>query len=228
MWVALPFFCLGGVLGSLLLPMGLALPAVGEADLVTWFGPGGAVAATEALLLLAALALLRGRRLPRRRLASGALIAGLAALLFLVSGMPWGITTGLTLWGAQAAGLLGWDLSAQTYWMADWALAGLRGSPLANHSSLADLGLLLGAVAMAAAQGALRHRTPIGWRGAAGAALGGLLMGVGARLSSGCNIGAFVGGAASGSLHGLVWLAAVIPGCWIGIRMRPWFGMGRR
>nr|MCU0889209.1 YeeE/YedE family protein [Rubritepida sp.] len=79
MWVALPFFCLGGVLGSLLLPMGLALPAVGEADLVTWFGPWGAVAATEALLLLAALALLRGRRLPRRRLASGALIAGLAA-----------------------------------------------------------------------------------------------------------------------------------------------------
>jgi hypothetical protein len=81
---------------------------------------------------------------------------------------------------------------------------------------------------MAAAQGALRHRLALGWRGALGAALGGLLMGVGARLSSGCNIGAFVGGAASGSLHGLVWLAAVIPGCWIGIRLRPWFGMARR
>jgi hypothetical protein len=53
----------------------------------------------------------------------------------------------------------------------------------------------------------LRHRAALGWRGAAGAALGGLLMGIGARLSSGCNVGAFIGGAASGSLHGLVWLA---------------------
>ena len=31
------------------------------------------------------------------------------------------------------------------------------------------------------------------------AAIGGLLMGIGARLSFGCNIGAFLGGTASGS-----------------------------
>ena len=65
------------------------------------------------------------------------------------------------------------------------------------------------------------------WRGAAGAALGGVLMGIGARLSFGCNVGAFTGGAASGSLHGLVWIAAVVPGCWLGIRARSWFGLKR-
>ncbi len=37
------------------------------------------------------------------------------------------------------------------------------------------------------------------------AIIGGLLMGVGARLGFGCNIGAFLGGIASGSLHGWVW-----------------------
>jgi hypothetical protein len=43
---------------------------------------------------------------------------------------------------------------------------------------------------------------------------------VGARLSSGCNIGAFVGGASSASLHGLAWLAAALPGGRLGILVR--------
>jgi uncharacterized membrane protein YedE/YeeE len=64
-------------------------------------------------------------------------------------------------------------------------------------------------------------------RGALGAALGGLLMGVGARLSFGCNVGAFLGGASSGSAHGVVWLLAALPGCWLGLRARPWFGLAR-
>lgn len=152
----------------------------------------------------------------------------LAALLFLVSGTPWGITTGLTLWAAQPLQAAGWDLAAQPFWQADWAREALFGPTLANHTSLSNLGLLLGALAAAAWRGELRHRAPLGRRGTAGAVLGGLLIGVGARLSFGCNVGAFIGGAASGSLHGFVWLLAVIPGCWLGIRLRPWFGLVRR
>ncbi len=228
MWVALPFFCAGGVLGSLALPMGLALPGLGEADLVGWLGPWGALAATLGLLGMAAAALLRGAWPEKRRLVAASVIAGLAVLMFLASGMPWGITTGLTLWGAKAAMAGGLDLSASSFWTADWAFQALTGPVLANHSSLADLGLLLGAFLAAAARGEARHGVALPLRAAAGAAIGGLLMGVGARLSSGCNVGAFIGGAASGSLHGLVWLGAVIPGCWVGIRLRPLFGMGRR
>ena len=37
--------------------------------------------------------------------------------------------------------------------------------------------------------------------------LGGLMMGIGARFAFGCNIGAFIGGIASGSLHGWVWIS---------------------
>jgi uncharacterized membrane protein YedE/YeeE len=228
MWVALPFFAFGGVIGSLLLPMGLALPALGEADLVAWLGPAGALVATEVSLLLAALLLLRGAKPEAARLRAAAAIGALAALLFLVSGMPWGITTGLTLAGAKAVQAGGIGLAMQPYWSADWARDALAMPWLANHSATADAGLLLGALLAAAAAGGLRHRAALGWRGAAGAALGGLLMGIGARLSSGCNVGAFIGGAASGSLHGLVWLAAVIPGCWLGIRLRPVFGLPRR
>jgi uncharacterized membrane protein YedE/YeeE len=59
------------------------------------------------------------------------------------------------------------------------------------------------------------------------AALGGLIMGWGARLGFGCNIGAFVGGVASGSLHGWLWFAVALGGNLVGIRLRPAFGLNR-
>ena len=59
------------------------------------------------------------------------------------------------------------------------------------------------------------------------AGLGGLIMGWGARLGFGCNIGAFVGGVASGSLHGWVWFACALPGCWVGMQIRPLFGLSK-
>ena len=43
-------------------------------------------------------------------------------------------------------------------------------------------------------------------------------MGWGARLGFGCNIGAFIGGVSSGSLHGWIWFPAALAGCTIGIR----------
>ncbi len=227
MWVALPFFCGGGVLGSLLLPSAMRLPSFGAVDLPVLLGPWFGLAATEALLVLGALVVLRGARPQRRRLVAGAVIGALAALVFLASGMPWGITMGLTLWAAKPMQMVGMDLMAQEFWTEGWARAALEGPLLATHGALTDIGLLLGALLMAAAQGRMRHHVGINWRGAAGAAVGGLLMGVGARLSFGCNVGAFLGGMSSGSLHGLIWIMATVPGCWLGIRLRPVFGLAR-
>lgn len=221
MWVALPFFCLGGVLGSLVLPAAMRLPALGTVDLAVLLGPWGGLAATEALLLAGALLALRGRRPVPGRLAAGAAIGALAGLLFLVSGEPWGVTMGLTLWAAQGIEALGADLAGSAFWQVDWARQALDGPVLAMHGSLSDVGVLLGALLAAAAGGRLRHRVTLGRRGVVAAALGGLLMGVGARLGFGCNVGAFLGGAASGSLHGLVWMLAVLPGAWLGLRLRP-------
>jgi uncharacterized membrane protein YedE/YeeE len=222
MWVALPFFCLGGVLGSLVLPAAMRLPGV-EVDLAALFGPWGGLLATEALLLAGALAVLRGARPMPARLRAGAVIGALAALVFWVSGLPWGITMGLTLWGAQAVTAVAPVLSGTEFWREPGMAAMLDGPLLAMHGALGDAGLLLGALGAAAATGRLRHGVPIGLRAGLGAALGGLLMGLGARLSFGCNVGAFLGGASSGSLHGFVWIAAVLPGCRLGLRLLPAF-----
>jgi uncharacterized membrane protein YedE/YeeE len=57
------------------------------------------------------------------------------------------------------------------------------------------------------------------------AVLGGLLLGYGARLAYGCNIGAYFSGIASSSLHGWLWLVAAFLGSILGTRLRPWFGL---
>ena len=52
------------------------------------------------------------------------------------------------------------------------------------------------------------------------AVVGGPLLGYGARIAYGCNIGAFFGGVASGSLHGWLWLVAAFIGNIAGTRLR--------
>ncbi len=55
--------------------------------------------------------------------------------------------------------------------------------------------------------------------------IGGLLLGYGARLAYGCNIGAYFSGIASSSLHGWVWLVAALVGSVVGTALRPLFGL---
>ena len=227
MWVALPFFCFGGLLGSLMLPVAFALPSFPSVMLPALLGPWGGLAATLVLTGLLIRAVIgQGPKPGLAGLRDAVIVGALAALVFLLSGQPWGVTSGLTLWGAQAAAALGLNVAHTTYWSWDGPRQALAGSPLDQDSSLTDLGLMLGATAAAAWSGLIRRQTTPPVRGLAGAAIGGLLMGIGARLSFGCNIGALVGGIASGSLHGFVWFFALLPGCWLGIRLRPRFGLG--
>ena len=88
-----------------------------------------------------------------------------------------------------------------------------------------NIGMVLGAAMIASASGQLTRQTWPSGRQLLAAALGGVLMGIGARLSFGCNIGAFLGGIASGSLHGWIWFVLAMGGSWAGIQLRPRFGL---
>ncbi|MEE2048875.1 SDR family oxidoreductase, partial [Nocardiopsis tropica] len=55
---------------------------------------------------------------------------------------------------------------------------------------------------------------------------GGVLMGIGARRAGGCNIGAYLAGIGSGSLHGWLWAVFALAGTWAGLRARTLFGLG--
>ncbi|MEC7851976.1 MAG: YeeE/YedE family protein [Pseudomonadota bacterium] len=232
MMVALPFFILGSLLGSFLLPTALGWGSLGQVAI-----GGGASDGARLLLNLLPIAgaggafyLLgrrRGQAMPRRLLAGTAVIAGLCWLVFAMSGHPWGVTFGFTLWGAKIASALGVPVENFAFWQWAGPKRALDHSVLADVSSLMDFGMLLGAGLLAALGGGLRGQ---GWppaRQLAAAAIGGVLMGIGARLGFGCNIGAFLAGIASGSLHGWIWFVMAMAGSWVGIRWRPAFGLAR-
>ncbi|OYX17836.1 MAG: hypothetical protein B7Z09_05760 [Brevundimonas diminuta] len=50
-------------------------------------------------------------------------------------------------------------------------------------------------------------------------------MGYGSRIAYGCNIGAFLSGVASSSLHGWLWIIMALPGNWLGIKLRRQLGL---
>jgi hypothetical protein len=154
---------------------------------------------------------------------------GLVALNFatlILAGRPWAITAAFPLWGSRLVEAAGWDDPAfWLYWEDPTRTEALLRPVLADRTTLMDLGLIAGAALAAALAGRARD-----WRlPAAGPAvasvLGGLLLGYGAILGSGCNISAFFGGIASGSLHGWIWIFPALAGNWVGLRLRPLFGL---
>ncbi|MBV8791219.1 MAG: YeeE/YedE family protein, partial [Pseudolabrys sp.] len=231
MLVTLAFFVIGSVFGSLSLPAFLRLGGIDPVLASSYFGPWGGLLVTLASLAVASaiivsIAKKRGANFtPNRTYIVGGLIIGaLCAFVFLAGGHPWSVTFGYTVWGAKIATFLGFDLSHAEFWNWDGPKLALKQSVLSDTSSLTDFGMLLGAMAAAAATKPFARTAWPPFGSLVAAAVGGLICGWGARIGFGCNIGAFIGGVASGSLHGWIWFVMALAGSFIGIRLRPLFG----
>jgi len=237
-------FCAGGFAASLHMGAWQALPDAGEVVLGEALGWPAAVA-IQLAALAALYALIRawersGDSTPVAAPPSGfrvlagpwPLMAGAVILALLnfatlsVAGHPWSITWGMTLWAAKAALAFGWNPSGAPFWSGGFQRHALDASVLDDVTSVMNIGIVLGAFVAAALASRLAPSLRLSKRSLAAALIGGLLMGYGARLAYGCNIGAFFSGIASSSLHGWLWIAAALPGNWIGARLRPRFGLG--
>ncbi|MGD6779413.1 YeeE/YedE family protein [Sutcliffiella horikoshii] len=155
--------------------------------------------------------------------AAAIILALLNALTLAVRGNPWGITSAFALWGGKALMLVGIDVSSWGYFTGANGET-LTQTVLADSTSVMNFGIILGAFIAASAQGTFKPKKikP----GIAGASIiGGLLMGYGARLAFGCNIGAYFGGIASFSLHGWVWMVMAMLGTLLALFIRPLFGL---
>lgn len=155
--------------------------------------------------------------------AGAIVLATLAFLTLIAAGHTWSITWAFTLWGAKAAMAFGWDPGASAFWSAGFQREALEAGVLSDVTSVMDLGIVAGAFAAAGLAGGFRARFGPSPRALLIAVLGGLAMGYGARIAFGCNIGAFFSGIASTSLHGWLWIAAALPGSWIGARLHARF-----
>lgn len=236
MLVVLVAFCVGGFWASLHLGQWQRLPQWEPQALGEQFGWTRA-ALVQAGALLAGAWWLRRREAPRPGqpwrlwrgpwplIASAIVLAVLNVATLVLAGHPWTITWAFTLWAAKVANALGWDAASSAFWSAPFQKAALERGVLADITSVMNIGLMLGAAlaAMLAGRFSLQWRAPpASW---VAAVVGGLAIGYGARLSYGCNIGAFFSGVASTSLHGWVWIVAALLGSSIGVRLRPRFGL---
>lgn len=250
MLATLAAFIAGSVMGATNQPRWEALPTLKPTSLIATLGPAMGLAVS--LTLFAAIAyvtvvlerarhgsLLRDAAPPRvgwTRVARGpwpfaAGALGLAAVnvaTLALAGRPWGITGAFALWGGKIMTAAGVDLHTWRYFGTAARQAELHASVLKDVTSVMDFGLILGALAAATLAGRFAPTWRLPWRSLAAAVVGGLLLGYGARIAYGCNIGAFFSGIASGSLHGWAWFPAALAGNVAGTRLRPLFGLSVR
>jgi len=243
-FLVLVFFCLGAFWGSLDLGWWQQLPQTGGISLARTFGWEIALPLQIGALVLIFLslrmagwtlrpinrwqdgfsisALLRG---PWPLILSALMLALLNWATLLVAGHAWSITWAFSLWASKTAVLFGWDPATSAFWSGGFQQAALARSVLSDTTSIMNIAILIGAMLAAALAGSFYKPLPRGNRPLLAAILAGLLMGYGARLSYGCNIGAFFSGVASTSLHGWLWIACALPGNWLGIALRKPFRM---
>ena len=245
MVVTLLAFIVGSVIATAHSAFWGSLPSYPAASLVAWYGPAGALALS--LVVFGAISvvtvmvetrkfgrLVEGAPTPRGArwlrgpwpLMAGAVgLAGVNLATLLIAGRPWGVTSAFALWGAKVVAALGVPVETWPYWSSPGQLAALRGSVFADVTSVMDGGIVLGALLAALLAGRFAPVWRIPARSLAAAVLGGVMLGYGARIAYGCNIGAYFSGIASGSLHGWLWLPCAFAGNVLGTYLRPAFGL---
>ena len=222
MLVTLAAFVAGSTIGALHLPWWSAQPNIGAVSLIATLGWAPALALS--LALFAAIAgitawvekrrhggLVGGAETPRQgwqRFLHGPwpLLAGAVALAIgnfatlYLAGRPWGVTSAFALWGSKLVAASGVDVASWAYWQGSARAQALQQSVFADITSVMDFGIILGALIAAGLAGKFSPSWTVPARSLVAAIIGGLLLGYGARLAYGCNIGAYFSGISSASL----------------------------
>jgi uncharacterized membrane protein YedE/YeeE len=246
MIVTLIFFVVGSLIGTAHMPFWTSLPQLKPLSLVKVLGLAPALLLNLVVFaLIAAVTVVVEKRRHGRLVVDQVqpahasvwlhgrwpLAAGAIALVVLnfatlaLSGRPWGVTSAFALWGAKAASAVGIDTAHWAYWSTKANAAALAAPVSHDVTSVMDIGIVLGAMLAAALAGRYAPVWRLPLRSFVAAVAGGLMLGYGARLAYGCNIGAYFSGIVSGSLHGWLWLVAAFCGNVLGTRVRPLFGL---
>jgi uncharacterized membrane protein YedE/YeeE len=247
MLVTLAFFIIGSALGAWHLPWWAAMPNIGSISLIAAWGwaPALAVSLTAFAAIAALTAVVERRkhgelrsglvtdRRGLRRFLHGPwpLLAGAVALALgnfatlYLAGRPWGITSAFALWGSKIFAASGIDVASWGYWHSAERAKQLQDSVFADITSVMDFGIILGALLASGLAGKFKPGWKVPPRSLVAAVVGGLLLGYGARLAYGCNIGAYFSGIGSASVHGWLWLVAAFIGSIFGTYLRPLFGL---
>ncbi len=150
----------------------------------------------------------------------GAVLLSLVQIVtFAVTGNGWGITGAVANWGAWLYEALGGSVREWAPFASDRARAVLDEGPLNHGGSIRNVGTIAGAFFAVLIASSFKFKKIRYGKQVFAAVLGGLLMGYGARVGMGCNIGAFFSGVAVLSLSGWVFGVFLFLGALVGSRI---------
>lgn len=147
------------------------------------------------------------------------LLSILQIALFAYSGSPWGVSGTFANWGAWLYQLVGGNVEKWFYFSTAGAQATLQSGILNHTGTMLNVGIIFGALLATLLASQFKFKKIKSIRQVVAAIAGGLLMGYGARLAGGCNVGALFSGIASLSLSGWVFAAFLLVGAWIGSKL---------
>ena len=157
---------------------------------------------------------------PWTYLTGAVVLALLNVALATATGKGWGVTTSVAYWGAWLWGALGGDPHGWAYFTEVKPAFNAPGFDLfKDPGSLTNLGIVAGALLAVLLANQFRLKKIKSRRQVVAAILGGLMMGFGARLAFGCNIGDMFTGLPSMSLHGWVFMVAIFLGAMAGSKL---------
>jgi len=157
---------------------------------------------------------------------TGAVLLSITQIaLFAYSGNPWGVSGTLANWGAWIYRLFGGSVEKWYYFSSSGAQNTLNAGILNHGGTMLNVGLIFGALLAALLASQFKFKKIKSLKQVIAAVLGGLLMGYGARLAGGCNIGALFSGIASLSLSGWVFAVFLLAGAYIGSKLLAKFFM---
>lgn len=153
------------------------------------------------------------------------LLSVLQIALLASSGNPWGVSGTFTNWGAWIFEALGGSVDKWFYFSSAGAQNTLNAGFLNDPGSIQNLGIIVGALLATLLASQFKFKKIKSLKQVIAAILGGLLMGYGARLAFGCNIGALFSGISSLSLSGWVFGLFLLVGAFIGSKLLAKFFM---
>lgn len=153
------------------------------------------------------------------------MLSVLQIALLAASGSPWGVSGTFANWGAWIFEALGGSVDKWFYFSSPGAQNTLNGGVLNDTGSIQNIGIIIGALLATLLASQFKFKKIKSVRQVVAAILGGLLMGYGARLAFGCNIGALFSGISSLSLSGWVFAVFLLIGAFIGSKLLARFFM---
>lgn len=156
---------------------------------------------------------------PITYVAGAVLLAIFQIAHFAIFQKGWGVSTTFTHWGAWVFQLFGGNVNNWSYFADEKTQATLAKGFMYDGGSLRNLGIIFGALVATLFASQFKIKKIKSKKQIIAAVLGGLLMGYGARMAAGCNIGALFTSIASFSLSGWIFGAFLLVGAFWGSKM---------